>query len=71
MNEMRRGSPYVGENYGVTDWGCLEQDETVPPHASPGRRSSRTIDHLMTHFNEERSPLTMLLDSMCRVLSRL
>ena len=41
-----------GVDFEVTDWGCLERDETAPPHASPGRRSSRTIDHLTTHYDE-------------------
>jgi len=69
---VRVGSLYVGEGFDATDWGCLERDEPIlPPHASPGRRSSRAIDHLAAHFHEGRSPLTILLNSVCRVPSRL
>ena len=69
-SEMREGSPYIGEDFDLTDWGCLEQDETAPPHASSGRKSSRAIDHLAAHFYEERSHL-MMANLVCCVPSRL
>jgi len=69
---MRKGDPYEGEDFDVTDWGCLEEGgETVPPHASPGRRSSGTIDRLKAHFDEGRSSLKVFLDSVCCIPSRL
>jgi len=29
--EMRKGDPYEGENFDVTDWGCLEEGATLDP----------------------------------------
>ena len=70
--EMRKGDPYEGENFDVTDWGCLEEGgDTAPPHASPGRRSSGTIDCLKAYSDEERSRLEVSLDSVCCIPSRL
>ena len=69
---MRKGDPYEGENFDVTDWGCLEEGvDTTPPHASPGRRSSGTIDCLGAYFGGRRSRLEVSLDSVCCIPSRL
>ena len=71
-SEMREGGPYKGDKPNVIDWGrsWTRDEAAVPPHASLGRRSSRTIDRLRTHFGEERSRLMASLDSVRHAYSR-
>ena len=56
-SEMREDGPYVGVNFDVTNWGCLEQETKLHPLMQVLSRRSRTIDSSGTNLNEKTSTI--------------
>ena len=68
---MREGEPYLGDNFEVTNCGCLEEAGLYPFKPVQFGRSSGTNDRSKTCSNEGRSCLEVLFDSVCCIPSRL